>query len=323
MISVVMPAYNASEFISQAIESILKQTFQEFELLVVDDGSQDNTVEIIQRYLDLDNRIKLIQIPHSGVCNASNIGIRESKYQWIARMDADDISLPNRLEKQIKAISRNPKIVALGSYAYHISSQGKILSLQKQGPITPTEFYSLLDRGGIPYVIQPTVLLNKEALLKVGAYDPRFPLAQDLELLSRMSNCGLILALPEPLLLYRVHLSSSSMQKFFLQQNLVGWIVARHSARVAGHLLPTFEEFNDEKNRQNILTLLKKKLERTGQYWYRRAGLLVGEKQYFQASIYLSLAILVYPKYALPRLWKQKFSSEARRSIREKQNFKF
>lgn len=318
MISVIMPAYNASEYIDQAIESVLNQTFQDFELIVVDDGSQDNTVAIIKRYIDLDRRIRLIQIPHSGVCNASNIGIAESKYQWIARMDADDISLPNRLEKQIKAISIDPEIVALGSYAYHISSQGKILSIQKQGPITSTEFYQLLAQGEIPYVIHSTVLLKKEALLEVGAYDPKFPLAEDLELLSRMSHYGSIIALPEPLILYRVHPKSASMQKFFLMQNYVGWVVARHASRRANRSLPSFEEFDKEENKANMLIRLKKKIERTGQYYYRKAGLLIGERKYLPGLIYLSLAIFTYSNYVLPRLWRQKFSLEARRSFQYK-----
>ena len=161
MISVVMPAYNASSFIAEAIESILHQTFREFELIIVDDGSSDDTVEIIKHYANSDQRIRLIQAEHGGICHALNIGIEASNYSWIARMDADDISLPQRFEKQMNAVDSNPNVVVWGTYVNHISSKGKILSIQQQGPLTEQEFYELKDAGEIPFVIHPTILRTK------------------------------------------------------------------------------------------------------------------------------------------------------------------
>ncbi len=131
MITVIMAAYNAANFIAYAIESILNQSFANWELIVIDDGSTDNTIEIIKNYIQLDQRVRLIQSQHIGVCQARNIGIQSAKYSWIAIMDADDIALPQRLEKQINAAIANPDVVAWGSYVQHISPTGNILSLQK------------------------------------------------------------------------------------------------------------------------------------------------------------------------------------------------
>jgi len=314
-ISVLMPAYNASVFIAPAIESILNQTFQDFELIIVDDGSTDNTVDIIKSYIDLDKRIKIIQIGHAGICHALNIGIQESKYSWIARMDADDVALPRRLEKQINAAQANPQVVIWGSYVQHISSTGQVLSLQKHGPITEEEYCSLIREGEIPYVPHPTMLIRKDVLLKAGGYDPQFTVTQDLDLVSRMSEHGPILVVPEPLLLYRVHRQAASMQKFFLQQLFVRCIVARHQARIAGVEIPEVEQVIEAEKKQPLLARFTKDLRLLGQFWYRKAGLLVSEKRYLRAACYLTMTFVVNPTYSVPRIWKQRLSPKARRCL--------
>jgi len=232
-------------------------------------------------------------------------------------MDADDIALPKRFEKQMSAVDSNPDVVVWGTYANHISSTGKILSLQQQGPLTEQEFYKLKKEGEIPFVIHPTTLLKKDILLKIGGYDPQFALAEDLELLSRMTDHGPILAIPEVLLLYRVHLQSSSMQKFFSQQQLVGCIVERHRARLAGTLKPELAQHKEEEQRQLPLVRLKQHINTLGQFFYRKAGLHMAEQQYLSASINLGAAIIAHPYYSIPRIWKQRLSSKARRALKE------
>ncbi|BAZ32363.1 putative glycosyl transferase [Cylindrospermum sp. NIES-4074] len=320
MISIVMAAYNASEYIALAIESILNQTFSEFELIVIDDGSTDNTVKIVEHYIELDQRVRLIQNNHTGVCHARNTGIQSSKYSWIAIMDADDISLPQRLEKQINAAKANPEVVAWGTYVQHMSSTGDILSLQKQGPISQEEYHSLMNDGEIPFIIHPTTMMKKDVFLKVGAYDSQFPLAQDLELMSRMAHQGIIIAIPEPLVWYRVHSQSASMQKFFSQQFFTRWIIARHQARLAGTGLPELNQFIAEEKKQSILLRLAQQIGIVGRFNYRMAGLLLANKQYLQGGFYLCMAIVFHPSYSLPRLWKQRFSQEARRYLQQSQN---
>lgn len=317
MISVVMPAYNAAKFISPAIESILNQTFQEFELIIVDDGSTDNTLDVVDRYLKQDNRIRVIKSAHIGCSGARNAGAQAAKYPWIAVMDADDIALPNRLEKQINAAKANPKVVIWGSYAHHISATGKILSLVKQGPTTEAEFSALRSAGEVPFVIQPSALLKKEIFLKEGGYTEGFHPTEDFELFDRMGDHGPVLAIPEPLLLYRIHSQSASMQKFFLQQTLARCVVARHRARVAGQEIPNLNQFIEEEKRQPILSRLDRKIRTLGQFWYRKAGLFFAEQQYLPAALYLGLSMAANPSYSIPRVWKQKLSPAARRAIQE------
>ena len=312
MISVIMAAYNAGNFIAPAIESILNQTYQDFEFIIIDDGSTDNTLEIIKFYLEKDSRIRVIQSNHLGACCARNLGIRESKYPWIAVMDADDIAMPERFEKQINAAKVNPKVVVWGTYANHISATGEVLSLVRQGVVNEKEFYDRWQEGHIPFVIHPTALINKEIFLKVGGYAKGFYPTEDFELFERMGNYGSIVAIPEPLLLYRVHSQSASMTKFFTQKILARYVFARHRNRIAGQQEPELNQFIEEYKRQPLFSRLKRDIFTLGQFWYRKAGLFFAEKQYIQASLYLSMAIASNPLYSIPRVWKQKLSPRTR-----------
>ena len=313
MISVVMPAYNASQFIAEAIESILNQTFKEFELIIIDDGSTDNTVAIVEHYQESDKRIKLIKNQHGGICKALSSGIEVSSYPWIARMDADDISLPQRFAKQLEAANANPRVVVWGTYANHINSKGKVLSFVQQGCLTEEEFQKNRQEGHIPFVIHPTAFIRKDILVKIRGYNSKFFPAEDMDLFDRMANYGPILAIPEPLLLYRIHSSSVSMSNFFFQKLLARYVVARHRTKLAGQEKLKLEKFIEEYQNQPILSRLARQKRTLGQFWYRKAGLFFAEEQYFQTWLYLGMSFVANPSYSITRIWRQKLSPEARR----------
>jgi len=277
-----MAAYNAKDFIGPAIESILNQTYREFELIIVDDGSTDNTLEIVEFYLEKDNRIQIIQSKHLGVSSARNLGVNEAKYPWIALMDADDVSLPERFEQQINATKANPRVVVWGTYAHHISTTGKVLTLVQQGVVNEEDFYHLWNNGHVPFVINPTALFKKEIFLKVGGYSANFPVSEDFELCERMGHYGPIIAIPKPLVLYRVHAHSASMTKFFLQKLLTRYVSKRHRSRLEGKEEPDLELFIAQYDKRPPLVRLKRDIHTLGQFWYRKAGLFSAEKHYLQ-----------------------------------------
>ena len=129
-ISVIMPVYNGERFLSEAVESILKQTYQDFEFIIVDDGSTDRSLEIIQYYQALDERIILIENGKNiGVASSLNKGISAAKGEFIARMDADDISLPERLEQQRAFMFTRPDLGVLGCNYYRIHADGELMDL--------------------------------------------------------------------------------------------------------------------------------------------------------------------------------------------------
>ncbi len=315
MISVIMAAYNAKDFIALAIESTLNQTYTEFELIIIDDGSTDNTLEIITGYLEQDHRVRIIQSNHIGTSCARNLGINEAKYPWIAIMDADDVALPERFEQQINATKTNPKVVVWGTYAHHISAAGEVLTLVRQGVVNEEDFYHLWNGGHVPFVIHPTALFKKEIFLKAGGYSTDFPVSQDFELCERMGSYGPIMAIPKPLLLYRVHARSASMSKFFLQKLLARYVVERHRTWLEGKDEPDLKLFITQYEQKPLFTRLKRDISTLGQFWYRKAGLFFAEKQYVSAFWYLILAFTANPAYSLPRVWKQKLSPATRASV--------
>jgi len=315
-ISIIMPTYNASTFITKSIESILNQTFKHFEFIIIDDGSTDNTLKIINKYAKRDTRIKVIKSKHIGISKALNKGIAESKYPWIARMDADDIALPKRLEKQINATKINPKVVAWGAYAYHINSKENILSIARTGPISEKKFYEQRNSGQTILVIHPTAFLKKEILLKAGGYDSRFDGAEDIELFDRMAEYGPILAIQKPLLLYRISLQSFFMKKFFLSNLICKYVNARHGARLKGKKL-SYKGFLKEYKQQPLFSRCNRYFRILGQFYFRKGSVFFAEKHYLQSCFYLSLSIFLNPKYSLLRAWNRKFSPDAHKWLKK------
>lgn len=317
MISVVMAVYNASKYIARAIESILHQTFQEFEFIIVDDGSTDDTLEIAKRYSERDNRMRVIKSDHRGISYARNIGIKESKYPWIAIMDADDIALPDRLEKQINAAKGNPKVVVWGTYTYYINSKEKIIGFYKFGPTSEKEFYEQRKKGMIVGVHGATALLKKDIVLKAGGYDPQIQAASDFELFDRMANHGLIISVPEPLLLYRINLQSHTMQHFFLTRWVWTYLTTRREAQLTGKAEPSFEEITKKLKQRTFLVKARSYLGFLGQFLYRKGGMYLGEGRYLQGSLYSILAVLFNPQYFFRKIYEQRFSSEARKWLKK------
>jgi glycosyltransferase involved in cell wall biosynthesis len=306
MISVVMPVYNGERFLAPALESILKQTYRDFELIVVNDGSNDRTTEILDDYAFRDSRIRVIQSPHIGLCEALNIGIDAAKNPWIARMDADDIAMPQRFEKQLNAAKHRPEVVVWGSYIHHINSAGNILSFSKVGPPTVNEFEKRRKRNEVVQVIHPTAFMRKDAVLKAGGYKPEYEAAEDVELFDRMGDSGPIVAVPEALLHYRVHPYSITMTRFFVQREFSAYIHIRRKFENQGKTPPTLEEFRQQYNARPLVERLRHNLGIRRQLYYRRAGMLFGNQDYLSAAYYFALSTVLDPRYSLRRVWSQR-----------------
>src|SRR4051794_15062175 len=179
MISVVMPVFNGQRFLAEAMDSLLAQTFRDFEIVAVDDGSTDETPAILRRYAERDARVRVIRGNHAGISAALNRGTEASTHAWIARMDADDVAMPDRFAKQLAAAGTHPDVVVWGSYANHVDAGGKVLGLSKCGPTSVDEFRKLRSAGEDCYVIHPTSMFRRDAFDRAGGYDGRFNYCED------------------------------------------------------------------------------------------------------------------------------------------------
>jgi glycosyltransferase involved in cell wall biosynthesis len=166
-ISVLMPAYNTGEFIAEAIKSVLNQTFTEFELIIIDDGSTDNTAAIVQSFHD--PRIVFIQQENKGIASALNTGLQYARAEYIARFDSDDICYPYRLQKQYEFLSSHPEYVIVGSAVDYIEQQGRYIFTYYPSARSFESLKATMHHT-CPF-IHSSVLYHKNTILKHGGYN--------------------------------------------------------------------------------------------------------------------------------------------------------
>lgn len=212
MISVVMSVYNGEKHVEKAVFSILSQTFSDFEFIIINDGSTDDTQKILESFKD--DRITLINQENLGLTHALNRAIALTKGKFIARQDADDLSKPLRLEMQLAYMTEHPEVGLLGTRFEHIDENEVVV---RRG-LPPLENKALQDR--LPLINQfchTSVLIRREALDKVGAYREYFKYAQDYDLWLRISEQYEIANLEELLCSYRELGTAISSHKILLQ----------------------------------------------------------------------------------------------------------
>jgi glycosyltransferase involved in cell wall biosynthesis len=198
-----MTVYNTETYLVRSVESILAQTFDDFEFIIINDGSTDSSISILQEFQNQDRRIKLFSRDNKGLAFSLNEGLGYARGRYIARMDADDIALPERLEKQTEFLENRADSVAVGSRVMLIDSQG--LSLRPFAERTTHEEIDsehLAGRGGA--VVHPAVTIRRDAMQKVGGYREGMEPAEDLDLFLRLAEIGKIANLPDILLQYRM-----------------------------------------------------------------------------------------------------------------------
>lgn len=187
-VSVILPVYNAEKYLDEAIKSILIQTFENFEFIIINDGSKDNSLKIIKDYQKIDDRIVLIDRENKGLVYSLNEGIKKAQGKYIARMDADDISLPERFAKQIE-LMENINCDICGSYYFSIDEINNINGLN----LTPLShdmcFLSLVSK--VPFA-HPSVMIRKSFLEKNNLFygQSQYKIAEDLDLWMRMYEKG-------------------------------------------------------------------------------------------------------------------------------------
>ncbi len=198
LISVILPVYNSEKYIFEAIQSILDQTYTHFELLILDDGSTDNTLSIINKFSD--ERIKIFTSERNyGIVHQLNKGIDNSRGEFIARMDADDISHPERFNKQIDYLISHPNIDVLGTFANKIGEEAGLIEYNYNKP----EQISFL-LNFYCYMLHPAVMMRKRIFSKCK-YSSDYPLAEDYGLWCKVNNGSNLYILDEVLLDYRIH----------------------------------------------------------------------------------------------------------------------
>lgn len=232
LVSVIIPVYNREKYIGEAIESILLQTYQYFELIIVDDASTDKTFEIINQYHD--NRIRILKNKlNLGVSASRNLGIDNAGGKYLAFMDSDDISVPERLYKQVKLFEANRDVIICGSWIQLLNSQ-KIIEFKSKHSQIITSF--LISSP----VATPTVMIRRD-IMQQERFKENLRFGEDYDLWSRVFWKGEIRNIPEALVIYRTHEEQLSVKNKEAQKVLDTEIKMRFLKR----LNYSVEEFPD------------------------------------------------------------------------------
>lgn len=206
-VCVLMPVYNARRYLREAIGSILRQTFTDFELICIDDGSTDGSLTMLEDIQRTDARLRIISRPNTGICGALNDGLAVAHGQYIARMDADDWCAPERFALQVEHLDRHRDCEAVGTWVNRTDPYGSPAGSQEP-PTDHDAIDAALLRGDGGALVHATLMLRADTLRAIGGWDTRFNWVEDFELFLRLTEAGRAANLPRHLYTYRRHLES-------------------------------------------------------------------------------------------------------------------
>jgi len=316
-VSVVIPVHNGERYLSQAIESVLAQTHRDLELLIVDDGSTDGSRAVAERYAREDARVRVLAQPNRGVAAAGNQGLEEARGEWVARLDADDLFVPDKLERQLAFVRRHPDVRIAGTLGHFIDARGRVLGLVNgEGPFTRPEFEAMAARGEPVFFVHSSTLMHRGAVLSIGGYRERFIQAEDIDLWLRMAERGhLLLKMPEPLVLYRLHAESLTMSRNAEQKLQHRWVMACAVARGKGREEPSLEAFLQSERRRPWPARVHGRRREAGERLYQRAALHYACGRWAALAACLCLAACLNPRHVIPRLWDRKLGPALERHL--------
>ncbi|WP_158630099.1 glycosyltransferase [Cohnella sp. AR92] len=303
-VSVVIPVRNGAKFILQTLESIARQSYQGIEVIVIDDGSTDETVRIVQAFVNADPRFRIFpNAGGQGVEIARNYGVSLSSADWIAECDADDLWHEDKLSRQIRfrdSWNHEIPLVMLGTAAQLINEKGDVVGTLSASPTSFEEYLEWMARGDYFLVNHSSVFYEKRTFLNVGGYKQGYTGAEDPELSSRMAEHGAVVNIPEPLFKYRKHLGSLMLATTSTQDINFLRIKENIIRRRKGQEELTYDQFLAEfKQKMTAEGMRRFNRNVKGTFYYRKGSIHLVNGQLLQGMFFLSLASF----YNSRRVW--------------------
>jgi glycosyltransferase involved in cell wall biosynthesis len=304
LISVVMRTHNSQAFLVEAIESVLAQTYPDWELVISDDASTDRTLDIAELYAAKHERIRLLTGQHLGPAENGNRCLRAASAPWVAVLDSDDVALPDRLERTLEAARANPDVVLWGGRAILIDRRNRRMRRASVGPKSMGEYERFVHEGRIIFVMSPTVMFRRDLALRLGGYDDAMDGAEDVELMTRLAERGPVIEIDHDLALYRVHGDSISSTRFAKQQRMFDFLDVRAKLRLGGAdlTMPQYLEMLDSQPRDVKLSSWVRNM---GRRQYRNTIVNMAERRYVRAAGSGLLAMALDPAHAYHRIRKR------------------
>ena len=296
-LSVIMAVYNGERFLREAVESVLAQTFRDFEFVVVDDGSTDSSLSILREYSRNDPRMLVVEAPHQGVAAARNLALARARHELIAVMDADDRMLPERLERQLWFLERNRDVSVASSFAYLVDARGRRIArsshqIDVDAGIKESNPSRYLD------IVHSSVMAVKADVLAVGGYRKMKMPLEDRDLWGRLVTAGFrIRCQHERLVEYRLHGGAISTGVTRAGE-LIDVNIFR---RLRGEPEIPYERFLEWHKDRPLLERLRSNSRYLALRNYNLATRHYAERRWIRCAFTLLAAVLIRPGWAIAK----------------------
>lgn len=306
LVTVVITVYNGEKYLAEAIESVLNQTYRAIELILVNDGSQDRSLEIIKDYAAKDDRIVVIDHPNRGISASNNAAIAVAKGFYYAKIDADDTMHPQRIEKQVAYLENNPEVTMVSCQAYYINGKGKVIGEQITPGYTKIEDSHIARQTGeLVIALHSGFMTYMEKMREVGGYREYLKCVVDLDLYTRLvQKGGVMIIMPDKFINYRMHLSSvmAVTSKDNLMQVTRSWLRDSYRKQAQGMIPLSFEEYKEAQKKENLWTRLMRQCANLSYHFRRNAIIYYGDRAYLPFIYSLTMATLLQPTHIFKRL---------------------
>jgi glycosyltransferase involved in cell wall biosynthesis len=289
-ITVIVPIYNGAVYLAETLQSFLSQTFTDFELLAIDDGSSDDSADIVRSIKD--DRIRLIKKNNTGLCHALNLGIAEAKAPYIARSDQDDVSFPDRLERQLRVMEDHPEALGVFSYVTKLGSKHTwsnadkyVMALGKLKEYRPIEDGSMLCS---------TMFIRTAALRSIGGFRQAYYPVDDWDMECRLAQVGKVLIVCEPMIAYRFQANTNTYRVYAEMRDKTRWTKDSYWRRFQSIPELTFDQFMLAQPK-DIWSRLNRFRKDSSKLHMRIAGNRYLDGQYLAAAGHLFAGVLLNP----------------------------
>jgi glycosyltransferase involved in cell wall biosynthesis len=304
-VSVVMSVFNGGPYLEAAIESVLRQSLGSFEFVIVDDGSTDGSNRIIRGFARNHRNIVLVEQENRGLPAALNRGIEQARHDLIARMDADDLMMPVRLERQLVFLQQNEDVTVACSHAQLINSDGRIVGESRPElppPGSPDRFVAFT---------HSSVMMRKQDILSAGGYRDEFFYAEDQDLWARLLIRGCRFAVqPEFLMMHRVHSSSISMRNLARQHLLCELVRSNYTRAMARQEELSIEEFVALRARRSLFQKAEDLVEFLWQSQYKKSSRAFAEGKWLDFLPSIGAAFALRPVRTAKRVLSRRARGE-------------
>ncbi|WP_026463742.1 glycosyltransferase family 2 protein [Adhaeribacter aquaticus] len=307
LVSVILPVYNQEKFLAETIESVLSQTYKDFELLILDDGSTDKSPQIIKEYAAKDKRIVPYFEQNAGRSLATNKIVERANGKFCALLDADDLMLNDRLEKQLNFHLANPEIDATSCHSYYIDEWGKTMGVQQYAFLQTAEECRRVKEEKRSVICSITgLMITKKAYLETGGFRPKFWPCDDFDFINRIIEKGFLLVIiQEVLMKYRIHSSSVTGKKQWQLFKIYDY--ANHCMNLRWTNKPevSLEEYEKIRSKEPLLVKWKRMNHNYSILFLQKANFSLYTKNYFKFLYFFSVASFFGPKYVFYSVQKR------------------